>query len=103
MNRKTLKGVDLELGNDTISNILINGRGLYFYYNEPNKKTKNLLIHKHFCGQCSWGSGKIDNKEVGRNGVWIGPFANKKHIVTFIKKILPKFEGQLEECSCLNS
>jgi hypothetical protein len=75
MTREQLIRIDNDL-DVTIEkdSILISKRGFYIYYNEPNKNRKEIIIHSHICGNCAWGSGKITNKEVGLNGVWIGPF-----------------------------
>ena len=48
--------------------ILINKMGYYIYYNEPNKKSKEVKIHIHNCRFCAWGSGRDTTKETGRNG-----------------------------------
>ena len=67
-----------------ISNILIRKRGFYIYFNEPNKKVKQIKIHTHTCGNCNWGSGKRSLSEAGRNGVWIGPFSEVGQAEKFI-------------------
>ncbi len=69
-------------------NILINKKGYFIYYNEPNKKTKEIKIHIHNCGFCAWGSGRNSTKQVGRNGVWIGPFKTVIQAEDFIKNII---------------
>ncbi len=63
--------------------ILINMRGYYIYYNEPNKKEKEIKIHSHNCGFCAWGAGRKTVKEVGKNGVWIGPFKTPEQAEEF--------------------
>jgi len=105
MNRNSLIKLDNHLENTILSNqILIEKRGFFIYYNKPNKKTKQLKIHQHFCGQCSWASGKISKKNTGKNGVWIGPFKDIKYIKKFIQENFNELEKQLDMgCSCLKS
>lgn len=76
------KNLDASVSKDSI---LISKRGFYIYYNEPNKETKEIKIHSHICGNCAWGMGKITIKEVGRNGVWIGPFQTCKQAEDFAR------------------
>jgi hypothetical protein len=77
-----------------IDNVLISKRGFYIYYNEPNKKVKEIKIHVHYCGFCAWGSGRDIPKEAGRNGVWIGPFDTPEQAEEFVGKII-----NVEKCS----
>jgi len=90
MKKEKLIALDKKLDATLLSSqILIDKRGYYFYYNEPNKRDKPLLIHKYFCGECAWGSGKRKKKELGKKGVWIGPFAEINYAVEFIKGNFP--------------
>jgi len=102
MDRKKLIVIDKTLGHSSVEKILKEKRGLYIYYNKPNRKTKILKIHKHFCGECAWGSGKFPGKKVGKNGVWIGPFSNEKNVETFITNNLAELKNKIERCSCLD-
>jgi hypothetical protein len=89
MNAKQLRKIDSELDyNFSKDNILINKRGFFLYYNEPNKRLKDINIHSHDCGFCTWGSGRETVKEVGRNGVWIGPFRSTDQAETFARNVL---------------
>lgn len=99
MKRKEL----IEIDNGLIStckkdSILISKRGFYIYYNEPNKDTKKIKIHSHICGQCAWGSGKIPNKEVGLNGVWIGPFQTCEQAEDFAKSHFVSCKIDVDTC-----
>jgi hypothetical protein len=89
MNVKELTMLDNSLKiSDKKDDLLIKKRGYYIYYNEPNKKTKEIKIHKHICGFCAWGTGRDISKEPGRNGVWIGPFETLLQSEIFINKII---------------
>lgn len=101
MNRKELKDLERSVTKlNPLFDILIKRQGFYFYFNEPNKKTKLLKVHKHFCGNCSYGIGKI-NGENGKNGVWIGPFENAENIKKFVKKYFTQYLDLLDfNCSC---
>ena len=91
MTTTQLKKIDVAL-DETIKQdrILIDKRGYYLYYNEPNKNRKDIKIHIHTCGFCAWGSGRNIKTEAGRNGVWIGPFSTKEQAENFaIKTINP--------------
>ena len=68
--------------------ILIDKRGYYLYYNDPNKKLKDIKVHIHTCGFCAWGSGRDIGKESGRNGAWIGPFSTPEQAEMFAVNIL---------------
>lgn len=68
--------------------ILIDKRGYYLYYNDPNKKLKDIKVHIYTCGFCAWGSGRDISKEPGRNGVWIGPFRTPEQAEAFAVNIL---------------
>lgn len=89
MDVKQLQEIDAELNvNSKKDNILINKRGLYLYYNEPNKRIKDIKIHCHDCGYCAFGSGREIRKEPGKNGVWIGPFSSTEQAESFARNIL---------------
>lgn len=89
MEAKQLQEIDDELNiNSRKDNILINKRGFYLYYNEPNKRIKDIKIHGHNCGYCAFGSGRVIEKEPGKNGVWIGPFSSTEQAESFARKIL---------------
>jgi hypothetical protein len=87
---KQLQKIDAELEIPIMKDeILIRKRGYFLYYNEPNKKRKDVKIHINTCGFCAWGSGNGRNPiQPGRNGVWIGPFSKKIQAETFSKNIL---------------
>jgi hypothetical protein len=79
----------LENSLDVISlgiEILKKGIGYYVYYNKPNEKTRNFIVHQLTCGQCAWGTGKIPGSEPGKNGFWIGPFSSKNQATQFINE-----------------
>lgn len=89
MTTEELKKIDIELDSSVIKDkILISKRGFFLYYNEPNKKIKDIKIHTHDCGFCAWGIGRDIEKEAGRNGVWIGPFSTKEQAEKFAKNII---------------
>ena len=66
--------LDPKMGSDLI---LIKKRGYFLYYNEPNKKVKDVKVHLHSCGFCAFGSGRVGTQVPGKNGVWIDPFSIK--------------------------
>ena len=74
-------------------------RGLYLYYNEPNKNDKSLKIHTHFCGECCWGAGKQPKSTPGKNGTWIGPFNEINQAKGFAQNHFPQLE--IGQCTCL--
>ena len=89
MTKKELTKLDKSLDKtNEKDNILIKKRGYFVYYNEPNKKTKEIKIHKYNCGFCAWGSGRDTKKEAGRNGVWVGPFKTVIQAENFINNII---------------
>jgi hypothetical protein len=102
-NRAQLRKLDDSLRDNSLSDkILIEKRGLYFYYNKPNRIAKKLAIHAHFCGECKWGTGKQNSKEKGVRGVWIGPFETTESILDFVEENFGDLIENIEECSCLN-
>ena len=89
MTTKQLQKIDVALDETCKQDqILIDKRGYYLYYNEPNKKRKDIKIHIHTCGFCAWGAGRDIKTEAGRNGIWIGPFSTKQQAKAFAKNIL---------------
>ena len=79
--------------------LLSQRRGLYIYYNEPTAKTRQIVIHKHTCGNCAFGSGKQTSAEAGRNGVWIGPFSTTIQVNSHIKKF-NLTDVEVKKCTC---
>jgi hypothetical protein len=56
------------------------------YYIYTNWQAKNRLsnkIHHWSCGDCRMGLGKHREANTGENGVWIGPFKNRKQAREF--------------------
>ncbi|MCX6291533.1 MAG: hypothetical protein NT126_07185 [Bacteroidetes bacterium] len=106
MTIEKLKQIDDSLNgnNSSEAKILKNLRGYYFYYNEPTIKDRKNLIHIHFCGRCAYGTGilKDENKEPGKNGVWIGPFSTVTQVNQFVKKNFCNVPTPLEKCSCIS-
>ena len=100
MNKQELILLD-EILNESnkIDKVLIGKRGFYIYYNEPNKKVKEIKIHIHYCGFCAWGSGRDIDKEAGRNGVWIGPFETSEQASNFAKFVIDI--PNVAQCSCI--
>ena len=100
MNSIEINKIDQKLESENaIDNILINKRGYFIYYNEPNKKQKIINIHNYKCGYCAWGSGRnIDNKLPGKNGVWIGPFGNVQQAKEFIIGFLGTSSFSCHKC-----
>jgi hypothetical protein len=100
MTRSQLLRFSNNLNPDILTDrILINKKGYYVYFNEPNKKKRTIKIHHHTCGNCCFGSGKLPKGESGRNGVWIGPSNSVNNLVKLIKVLLnesPKI------CSCVD-
>lgn len=105
MNRRKLIILDKSLNVfQPAQEILSKKRGLFIYYNKPNRKTKLVKIHKHFCGQCAWASGKMGKKNVGKNGVWVGPFSEMKFVEQFLKDNFHDLIGLVDKtCSCLKA
>jgi len=104
MERKELKYLSSNLDDKQLKDkILFLKKGLYVYFNEPNKGSKKLKIHSHFCGNCAWGSGKIPDKKVGLHGVWMGPFTDEDDIKVFLNNNLKEFINKLNKrrCSCI--
>lgn len=104
MTKEDLIKLDRELEKDdsSTSAILRALRGYYFYYNSPNRETKPIKIHQHFCGNCCWGAGKISNSDSGRNGTWIGPFSDVIQIENFIRDNFEDLFNQIDKtCGCL--
>lgn len=99
MERNILMKINNELNTINVKDsILISKRGFYLYYNEPNKNRKEIKIHSHICGNCAWGSGKISNKEVGRNGVWVGPFQTCKQAQDFANNHFAGCDIEIDSC-----
>ncbi len=89
MDSDELKTIDLMLDPQVSTDlILIKKRGYFLYYNEPNKKVKDVKVHLHSCGFCAFGSGRGGTQVPGKNGVWIGPFSNKEQAEGFAKLVL---------------
>jgi hypothetical protein len=90
MTREELKKIDRSLDvSDLKDKILIDKKGYFLYYNEPNKNEKDIKIHKHDSGFCAWGSGNgRENKIAGKNGVWIGPFESSEQAENFVRNVL---------------
>jgi hypothetical protein len=89
MYSRDLKAIDVRLDPKVGSDlILINKWGYFLYYNEPNKKVKDVKVHIYNCGFCAFGSGRDATQEPGRNGVWIGPFSSKEQADNFATLVL---------------
>ena len=99
MTTKQLTKLDNELDiTNPKDKILIDKRGYFIYYNEPNKKIKEIKIHIHNCGFCAWGSGRDIKKEAGRNGVWIGPFKTPEQAEKFANNIIKPDKQSRHSC-----
>lgn len=83
----------------TLSRILDNKVGFYYYYNWQARQTNKL--HYCECGHCAFGSGKHEEVDLGDNGVWIGPFISRD---TARNTLLNVFEIQeIIDCvHCIN-
>jgi hypothetical protein len=81
--------------------VLIRLRGFYFYYNEPNEATHNILIHRETCGFCQFGAGTQRNAEPGRNGAWVGPFSTPEQAEQFALRHFPYRGGNVVKCGCV--
>jgi hypothetical protein len=68
-----------------IGEILKAQRGIYIYYNKPTKNSREIVLHRHSCGYCAFGSGTKTEKTPGKNGVWMGPFSKVSQAISFIK------------------
>jgi hypothetical protein len=100
MDPKTLTMLDKTLeSTEHVAEILIQKRGLYLYVNHPNKKSKDLIIHKHTCGHCAWGSGKQGEKEPGKNGVWMGPFSTDEQVKEYVGTFMHEYLERVRQCS----
>ena len=99
MTIEELKEIDNGLHQfDAKDKILIDKRGYFLYYNEPNRATKDVNIHVHFCGFCAWGAGTNRDSEPGRNGVWIGPFSEIEQAQTFAENVLNELNYTTHSC-----
>lgn len=102
MGKKEIITIDEGLNpKDKKDKILIRLRGYYFYYNEPNESTHDILIHKHNCGFCCYGAGTSRLTEPGRNGAWVGPFTTPEQAETFATRHFPYRRGDIRRCSCV--
>ncbi len=102
MPRQILEEINNQLNNnDSKDGILIRLRGFYFYYNEPNEATHNILIHRETCGFCQFGAGTQRNAEPGRNGAWVGPFSTPEQAEQFALRHFPHRGGEVGRCGCI--
>ena len=103
MTKEQLIRIDNDLdANIEKDSILISKKGFYIYFNERNKHSKVIQIHSHSCGECAWGSGKISKKEVGKNGVWIGPFEKPIQAEDFAKDYFVGCKINIDTCVNFN-
>jgi len=84
-----------------IDAILIRLRGFYFYYNEPNEATHNILIHRETCGFCKFGAGMQQNAEPGRNVAWVRPFSTPEQAEEVALRHFPHRGGDVGRCRCV--
>lgn len=102
MARQQLEEINNQLNNnDPKDRIIIRLRGFYFYYNEPNEATHEILIHIETCGFCQFGAGTNRNSEAGRNGAWVGPFSTPEQAEQFALRHFPHRGGDVGRCSCV--
>jgi hypothetical protein len=100
MKRSELEKVDKLVDElENIGTILKAKRGIYIYYNEPTKATREIILHRHTCGQCAYGTGKKIVKSPGKNGVWIGPFSATSQVDQFLKGSGLSFSKK-KVCNC---
>jgi hypothetical protein len=59
----------------------------YFIYHNWRAKKNQATIHKESCRDCNSGVGKRAVKEVGKNGVWIGPFKSKQLAEDYVERV----------------
>lgn len=101
MNKKELSKVDKAIESlSSLADLASRKRGYYAYYNIPNKSSRTVVIHKHNCGQCAFGTGKISNSISGKNGVWIGPFIKKTHAISFFEQYFNEQTQGIAYCPC---
>ncbi len=101
MKNKELEKIDNLIGTlPLIQNILSDLRGIYIYYNEPTKDSREIVFHKHTCGHCAFGSGKRKKKTPGKNGVWIGPFSTSRQAEKFLQ-LSGLNVAQKKKCTCI--
>jgi hypothetical protein len=101
MNKKELSKVDKAIESlNVLAALALKKRGFYAYYNIPNKSSRTVVIHKHNCGQCAFGTGKIINSISGKNGVWIGPFLKKPNARSFFKEYFNNQINGITYCQC---
>jgi hypothetical protein len=100
-----MKANELQKINNSLSiedkkdKILIEKRGYFLYYNDPNKKVKDIKVHRYDCGFCAWGSGNgRESKIVGRNGVWIGPFDTVEQAEYFTMNVINIDKVSIHSC-----
>lgn len=81
-------------------NILKKGIGYYVYFNKPTEKNRLFKIHHSSCGNCAWGTGKIDKANPDKNGVWLGPFENTMQAKEFMILELKISNNRVKNCTC---
>ncbi|HTL82631.1 MAG TPA: hypothetical protein VL651_13050 [Bacteroidia bacterium] len=102
MTREILLKLDAALKKESpAENLLISKRGYYFYWKKSDKCPSAIRIHRHDCGYCAWGSGKIRKTKSTRTGRWIGPFRNIALVKKFIRSQFRRLpEKAIVKCSC---
>ncbi len=66
----------------------------YVYVNWLAGDKDEILIHHWSCGHCRMGFGKHHDAEKGVNGVWVGPFINRKDAKTFCESYFKNFNSR---------
>lgn len=100
MTKKEIKDARKKLPENSVFNSIINQKEGFYYYFNWMAGIENKL-HYCECGHCAFGSGKRDDSENGKNGVWIGPFESRK-IAKEALKIRFRLD-HVQECGpCLN-
>jgi hypothetical protein len=62
---------------------------LYYYYHNWRAKKDNK-VHIGGCKNCNYGFGMREKKTIGRNGVWVGPFATEELAINWAEKYSQK-------------
>lgn len=71
----------------------------YFYFNFPNYKSKNIIIHDENCGDCKSGHGKLGSLS-NSNGFWAGPFKTVEDVELALGRLLNIVDDEFKYKRC---
>ena len=96
MKKKEIQDARILLKSNQVFNKIISHKVGYFYYFNWQSDQENKL-HYCECGHCAFGSGKREDSEQGKNGVWIGPFKDRLIAKEVLKKYIKNI-GEVIDC-----